>query len=82
MGNAIKHPRSFGTHDGTFHADEVTACALLLLCDQIDEVQIFRTRDPEVLKQCEFVCDVGGVYAPEQKLFDPVSYTHLTLPTN
>lgn len=70
MGNAIKHPRSFGTHDGTFHADEVTACALLLLCDQIDEVQIFRTRDPEVLKQCEFVCDVGGVYAPEQKLFD------------
>ncbi len=25
------HPRSFGTHDGSFHADEVTACALLLL---------------------------------------------------
>ena len=22
--------RSFGTHDGSFHADEVTACALLL----------------------------------------------------
>ena len=29
-------PRSFGTHDGSFHADEVTACALLLLFDLID----------------------------------------------
>ncbi|MDF2550599.1 MAG: hypothetical protein K0S07_1666, partial [Chlamydiales bacterium] len=32
----VKQPRSFGTHDGSFHADEVTACALLLLVDLID----------------------------------------------
>jgi len=65
-----KIPRSCGTHDGTFHADEVTACALLLLFDLIDRDKIFRTRDLNLLNTCEFVCDVGGVYDPQQKLFD------------
>src|ERR1700745_531243 len=62
--------RSCGTHDGTFHADEVTACALLLLFNLIDEKKIIRTRDLGVLATCEYVCDVGGVYDPQQKLFD------------
>ncbi len=62
--------RSIGTHDGTFHADEVTACALLLLCDLIDRDKIFRTRDLNRLAQCEFVCDVGGIYDPKKKRFD------------
>lgn len=65
-----KISRSLGTHDGTFHADEVTACALLLLTNQIDRDKIKRTRDPEVLATCDFVCDVGGIYDPSQKLFD------------
>jgi uncharacterized UPF0160 family protein len=62
--------RSLGTHDGAFHADEVTACALLLLFDCIDRDKIRRTRDPGVLKECEYVCDVGGIYDPERKFFD------------
>jgi len=62
--------RSIGTHDGTFHADEVTACALLILFDLADEGKIVRTRDQELLDTCEFVCDVGGIYEPERKLFD------------
>lgn len=62
--------RSLGTHGGTFHADDVTACALLLLFDQIDRDKIFRTRDPVVLEQCEYVCDVGGIYDPSSKRFD------------
>nr|NGX27459.1 hypothetical protein [Chlamydiota bacterium] len=37
--------RSLGTHDGSFHADEVSACALLLVFDLIDRDKIFRTRD-------------------------------------
>ncbi len=65
-----KTPRSFGTHDGSFHADEVTACALLLMHDLIDRDKIFRTREPDKLDSCEFVCDVGGFYDPERKLFD------------
>ena len=63
-------PKSFGTHDGTFHADEVTACALLELCSLIDHDKIIRTRDMQKLKCCEYVCDVGGMYDPETKQFD------------
>jgi len=62
--------RSFGTHDGSFHADELSACALLLVFDLIDRDKIRRTRDPETLEKCEYVCDVGGVYDPETKRFD------------
>lgn len=65
-----KVPRSMGTHDGTFHADEVTACALLLLFDRIDKDKITRTRDLEKLKCCDYVCDVGGSYEPKNHIFD------------
>ncbi len=63
-------PRSCGTHDGSFHADEVTACAMLLLFGLIDKDRIIRTRDATKLAQCEFVCDVGGIYDPASKRFD------------
>jgi uncharacterized UPF0160 family protein len=63
-------PRSFGTHDGPFHADEVSACALLLLANLIDRDQIVRSRQEARLARCEFVCDVGGKYDPAQKRFD------------
>ena len=69
MGNEIK-PQSFGTHDGTFHADEVTACALLVQFDLVDRRFVQRTRNTECLKQCEYVCDVGGEYVAEKKRFD------------
>jgi uncharacterized UPF0160 family protein len=65
-----KIPRSFGTHDGTFHADEVTACALLQLFGLIDEDKIIRSRSIEELSSCEYVCDVGGVFNPQAKRFD------------
>jgi uncharacterized UPF0160 family protein len=63
-------PRSFGTHDGTFHADDVTACAMLLFVGHIDKDKIIRTRDMALLNRCEYVCDVGGTYEPELKHFD------------
>ena len=62
--------RSFATHDGSFHADEVTACAFLLLFDRIDLEKIIRSRDLKELNCCEYVCDVGGVYDPKTKRFD------------
>lgn len=69
--------RSCGTHDGTFHADEVMACALLLFVGLIDRDKIVRTRDLQLLNKCEYVCDVGGVYDPSLKRFDhhQVEYT-------
>ncbi|MES2200593.1 MAG: MYG1 family protein [Chlamydiota bacterium] len=62
--------RSFGTHDGLFHADEVTACALLLYYGLIDREKWVRTRNKQLLDGCEFVCDVGGSYDPKRKKFD------------
>ena len=41
-----------------------------LLFHQIDRDKIVRTRDPEKLSRCEYVCDVGGIYDPERKRFD------------
>ncbi len=68
--------KSLGTHDGLFHADEVTACALLLHYGQVYRDKIIRTRDTSILETCDFVCDVGGIYNPEKKRFDhhQVSY--------
>jgi uncharacterized UPF0160 family protein len=62
--------RSLGTHDGAFHADEVTACSLLLLHNLVDRSKIVRTRDLKELAKCEYVCDVGGVYNPADKRYD------------
>jgi len=62
--------KSVGIHDGSFHADEVTACALLLLFDLIHKDKIFRTREEDILAKCEYVCDVGGIYDPKKKRFD------------
>lgn len=67
---------SLGTHDGSFHADEVTALALLVVFKGLDPTKIIRTRDLNILKECEYVCDVGGIYDPKIKRFDhhQVSY--------
>ncbi|MCH9613434.1 MAG: hypothetical protein SP1CHLAM54_04350 [Chlamydiia bacterium] len=62
--------KSVAIHNGPFHADEVTACALLITFDLIDRDKIFRTRDTQKIIACEYVCDVGGIYDPETKHFD------------
>ncbi len=62
--------KSIGIHDGAFHADEVTACALLVLFGLADEAKIVRTRNLQKLALCEYVCDVGGIYDPSSKRFD------------
>ena len=61
---------SVGTHDGHFHADEITACSLLIVFELVHPDQIIRTRDLNELALCEFVCDVGGIYDPKIKRFD------------
>ncbi|MBS0585749.1 MAG: MYG1 family protein [Verrucomicrobia bacterium] len=62
--------RSLGTHDGSFHADEVTASALLVHFGLIDRDKIVRTREDRRLDACDFVCDVGGFYDPSRRRFD------------
>jgi uncharacterized UPF0160 family protein len=65
-----RRKRTLAVHDGAFHADEITAAALLLLYDMIDIDKIYRTRDQSVIKKSEYVCDVGGIYDPDIKRFD------------
>lgn len=51
-----------GTHNGHFHADEALAVYLLRLLPQYRESTLIRTREPELLKTCTVVVDVGGVH--------------------
>ncbi|QQP39436.1 UPF0160 protein MYG1_ mitochondrial [Caligus rogercresseyi] len=51
-----------GTHNGVFHADEVTACMMLRILPKYRDAEIIRSRDPKILETCDIVVDVGGVY--------------------
>lgn len=53
---AEKETKKVGTHNGRFHADEVMATAIL---QEIFDIELVRTRDPELLKELEIVYDVG-----------------------
>lgn len=54
------------THDGTFHADEATACAILTIVH--DNAGIIRSRDPEELEKADLIIDVSGLN--DEKHFD------------
>lgn len=64
------HSIFIGTHDGTFHCDEALACSMLLMLSRYQQAVIVRSRDPEVLKDCHVVVDVGAIYDPKQHCYD------------
>ncbi|XP_074659948.1 MYG1 exonuclease-like isoform X2 [Tubulanus polymorphus] len=59
-----------GTHDGTFHCDEVFACYMLKTLPAYKNAEIIRSRKPEILETCDIVVDVGGVYSPDTHRYD------------
>ncbi|KAJ4292334.1 hypothetical protein N0V90_008994 [Kalmusia sp. IMI 367209] len=59
-----------GTHSGHFHADEALAVSMLRLLPTYADSPLVRTRDPEVLKTCHTVVDVGATYDENQRHFD------------
>jgi len=59
-----------GTHNGTFHCDEVMACYLLKLLPEYKDAEIVRTRDLSVLDTCDIVVDVGGIFDPSRHRYD------------
>ena len=67
-----------GTHNGSFHADEVLACALLRVLPRLKDAEIVRTRDPALLETCDIVVDVGAVFDAERQRFDhhQKTFTH------
>ncbi len=60
------------THNGGFHSDDIFACATLqIYLESIGEdYEVVRTRDENLMKEADFVFDVGGVYDPEKNRFD------------
>ncbi|MFA6353519.1 MAG: MYG1 family protein [Candidatus Paceibacterota bacterium] len=70
------------THNGSFHGDDVFACATLILYLEKNNKEfsaqggpasgweVFRTRDPEIIENGEYVFDVGGIYDEEKNRFD------------
>merc|ERR1712168_735320 len=59
-----------GTHDGTFHCDEVLACWMLRQLPKYKNADIVRSRDAVKLSHCDIVVDVGGIYDPDTLRFD------------
>lgn len=59
-----------GTHSGVFHCDDALACFMLKCLPRYNEAQIIRSRDESILKDCDVVVDVGGVYDPVAQRFD------------
>lgn len=62
--------KRIGTHDGKFHCDEVLGCFMLKQLPEYKDAKIVRSRDPEVLKECDIVIDVGAEYSHEEKRYD------------
>lgn len=59
-------------HDGSFHTDDVFACATLSLFLEKEKksFKIIRTRNPEKIAEADFVVDVGGIYDEEKNRYD------------
>lgn len=51
-----------GTHSGTFHADESLAVYMLRLLPQFKGAEVFRSRDYDLLEECDIIVDVTGKY--------------------
>ena len=60
------------THNGSFHADDLFACAALSLYykQQGKNIAITRTRDKDIIRRANIVLDVGGVYDHDLKRYD------------
>lgn len=65
----LKKIKTIVTHNGNFHTDEVFACAALSIFHD-GEVEIIRSRNPEVWATGDYVVDVGGVYDAGMGRFD------------
>lgn len=69
---SLKKKKLLVTHDSGFHADDVFACAILdiYLGEQGYPYKIVRTRNKNIIREGDFVFDVGEEYSPEKNRFD------------
>ncbi|HXK39331.1 MAG TPA: MYG1 family protein [Candidatus Paceibacterota bacterium] len=58
------------THSGGFHADDTFGVAALMLLLGEGNMEIVRSRDPEIIAKGDYVLDTGNVYDPSANRFD------------
>jgi uncharacterized UPF0160 family protein len=70
--NIFKKTNKLITHNGSFHADDIFACATLsiMLENKGENVKIIRTRDVKEIENGDYVFDVGGIYDEALNRFD------------
>lgn len=61
-------PKKLGTHNGIFHCDEAFGSYMLKLL--YPNLEIIRTRDEQLLAECDIVIDVGSVYDHGKRRYD------------
>ena len=59
-----------GTHDESFHCDDVLACVMLKMLPEYKNADIIRTKHKSLLDTCDIVVDVGGVFDHSKKRYD------------
>jgi uncharacterized UPF0160 family protein len=58
------------THGGNFHPDDVFSLAVLKTVFKDKNLNIIRTRDEKIIKEGDYVFDVGGIYDESKNRFD------------
>jgi len=68
----FKKKKIIVTHNGSFHADDIFACATLSLYFERENAPytIVRTRDEQKIKNADIVVDVGGIHDESQECYD------------
>lgn len=61
--------KTIAVHNGSYHADDVFACATLSLFLK-GNMRVIRTRDQKEIGKADFVIDVGGIYNAKTNHFD------------
>jgi uncharacterized UPF0160 family protein len=62
--------KCLATHSGAFHADEVLATTMLKFSTEFKDSWIVRSRNYEIHKKADLVCDVGGIFDPATHRYD------------
>ena len=60
------------THNASFHADDVLACATLsiYLDKKNEQYEIIRSRDTKIADLADYVVDTGGIYDSAKNRYD------------
>ena len=67
--------KQIAVHSQSFHADDSLAIYFLRQTDEFKDASYIRTRDPDVIDQCDAAVDVGGIYDQLKHLFYPAILT-------